>query len=108
MFARAKTRLAASAIAASVALAGAMAPAALQARGNSVFFTAELAAPASDDRVIAGGVVFTCEGTTCTAPRGGDRPLRVCSELRRKVGTITSFTVAAENLSADMLERCNG
>ncbi|WAT16799.1 hypothetical protein OZN62_07545 [Aurantiacibacter sp. MUD11] len=108
MFARATTRIATSALAASIALAGALAPAALQARSNPVYFTAELAAPASEERVIAGGVVFRCEGTTCTAPRGSERPLRVCSELRREVGAITSFAAGREDLSASRLGRCNG
>ncbi|VVS99813.1 CC_3452 family protein [Erythrobacter sp. EC-HK427] len=67
-----------------------------------------LAQPTEEERVIAGGVVFACEGTACTGPRSSDRPLRVCSELRREVGTIASFTANGEALSESQLARCNG
>lgn len=102
------TRLTALAVSMTIALAGALAPAALQARGTASYFTAELAQPASEAEVIAGGVLFRCEGTTCTGPRSGDRPLRVCSQLRRQVGTIVSFTAGGEALSDSHLSRCNG
>ncbi|WP_340587447.1 CC_3452 family protein [Erythrobacter alti] len=72
------------------------------------YFTAELAQPTDENRVIAGGVVFNCEGTACTGPRSRDRELRVCRELRREVGTIASFTVAGEALPESQLARCNG
>ncbi|WP_338241559.1 CC_3452 family protein [Aurantiacibacter hainanensis] len=102
------TRLPALAISAALALSAALAPAALQARSAAPWFTVELAQPASEGRAIAGGVVFRCEGTTCTAPRSGDRPLRVCSELRREMGTIASFNANGSPLSEDQLARCNG
>ncbi len=94
---------------ASVATAGfgmAAAPAAAQA--PATYFQAQLAAPASDARVIAGGVVWRCTGTTCTAPESGKRPLRVCRELSREVGEISSFAINGEALEADRLARCNG
>lgn len=72
------------------------------------YFSVELAQPTGEAQAIAGGVVFRCEGTTCTGPRSGDRPLRVCSELRREVGTIASFAVRGEPVAADLLARCNG
>jgi hypothetical protein len=95
-------------LAAALALSGALAPAALQARSAAPYFTAELAQPASDNEVIAGGVVFRCEGTTCTGPRSGSRPLRVCSELRREVGTIARFSAGGDALPEAHLARCNG
>ncbi|TIX51026.1 CC_3452 family protein [Alteraurantiacibacter aquimixticola] len=82
------------------------APAAL-AQGGSAGFTAELAEPAADNRVIAGGVLWSCSGTSCTAPINGKRPLRVCHDLKREVGAITSFAVGGEALDAERLERCN-
>lgn len=100
------SRLATSLIAASLAVTGA--PVAVQAQSGGAYFTVELAAPASEQRVIAGGVVFNCEGTTCVGPRSRTRPLRVCSELRREVGTIVSFTADGEALPESRLARCNG
>ena len=102
------TRLATSLVLASLALAGAAAPAALQAQNGGAYFTAQLAAPADEGRVIAGGVVFACNETTCVGPRSNDRPLRVCTQLRREVGTITSFSINGEAMDPAMLGRCNG
>ena len=99
------TRLAVIVLAAPLALAGALSPATAQ---NTSYFNVELAAPASEARVIAGGVVFTCAGTTCTASRSSDRPLRVCSELRREVGSIATFSANGEALAESRLARCNG
>lgn len=91
-----------------LALCCAFAPAALQARSAAPYYTAELAAPTEEGSVVAGGVVFTCTDTRCIAPRGSDRPLRVCSELRREVGTIASFTANGDALTESRLSRCNG
>lgn len=94
---------------ASIAAAGfcmAAAPAAAQA--PATYFQAQLSAPAADARVIAGGVVWRCEGTSCTAPESGKRPLRVCRELSREVGEISSFVINGEALEAERLARCNG
>lgn len=102
------TRFATSLLVASLALTGAFAPAALQASPDVAYFNVQLEAPASEQRVIAGGVVFTCEGTTCVGPRSRTRPLRVCSELRREVGTIASFNAGGEELAESRLARCNG
>ncbi|MEL1249146.1 CC_3452 family protein [Aurantiacibacter gilvus] len=102
------TRRTTSLLAALLALTGTFAPVALQARPDGAYFTAQLEAPASEERVIAGGVVFACAGTTCVGPRSNTRPLRVCSELRREVGTITSFNAGGEDLAEARLARCNG
>lgn len=75
---------------------------------NGVFYTAQLAAPASDSRTIAGGVAWSCRGSTCVAGKGTSRPLRVCRELQRSVGEVTSFIANGEALEAEDLARCNG
>lgn len=102
------TRLSTIALSAAVALSAAIAPTTLSARAAVPYFTVELAQPASEDEAIAGGVLFRCEGTTCIAPHSGDRPLRVCSELRRELGTIASFNAGGSMLSESQLARCNG
>lgn len=101
-------RLSTPILTAALALAGALTPLAAHARTAAPWFTVELSAPATEASVIAGGVLFRCEGTTCTAPRSTERPLRVCSELRRELGAIASFTANGEALPADRLARCNG
>lgn len=103
------TRFAKIALTAVLPLAALAAPSGLQASGTmNSHFEAQLAAPTQETRAIAGGVVFRCEGTTCSGPRSGDRPLRVCTELRREVGQIASFTVDGEAISESLLARCNG
>lgn len=72
------------------------------------FFTAELAAPATQDRVIAGGMVWRCAGTTCTAARNTARPLRICRELQRELGIVQSFAVEGVAMGEADLARCNG
>ena len=69
---------------------------------------AELAAPASDSRAVAGGVAWFCEGTTCKGTKGNSRPLRICRGLAREFGEITSFTAKGEALAEDKLAECNG
>lgn len=93
---------------ATLALGLAFAPAALSAQAPAARYTAELASPSADARIIAGGVVWTCEGTSCSAPVSGARALRMCRDLNRKVGQIVRFDVAGTALEAADLTRCNG
>ncbi|MBX7460184.1 CC_3452 family protein [Qipengyuania huizhouensis] len=85
-----------------------VAPSAAEARSNAPFYTAELSQPATERTVIAGGVAWTCRGTTCVAPKGTSRPLRVCRELQRDTGEVVAFTAKGEALEADKLAKCNG
>lgn len=101
-------RVGAAACASVLAMAAFVLPTTLEARpAPPVHFVAELAAPAEEPRAIAGGVVFHCEGARCIAPRSGDRPIRVCRELKREVGQIASFTFGGNTLDAQQLEQCN-
>ncbi|WP_133366126.1 CC_3452 family protein [Qipengyuania sediminis] len=71
------------------------------------YYRAELAQPASKLRAIAGDVVWTCNGTACTAPKGTSRPLRVCRDVQRKFGQVVRFTAKGEELPANQLAQCN-
>jgi hypothetical protein len=75
---------------------------------TGAYYTAELAAPASEARYIGGGLVWRCEGTACTAAKGTSRPEVVCRRLQREVGQIASFTANGETLAAERLAKCNG
>ena len=85
----------------------AISPTPALAADTGPYYLVELAAPAKDDRAIAGGVAWKCAGTTCVAAKGNSRPLRVCRELQRQVGSVASFTARGEALAADDLARCN-
>ena len=77
--------------------------------GNSgPYYVAELAAPASESRTVAGGVAWFCEGTTCRAAKGTSRPLRICRALNREFGEVVSFEAKGEALAEDRLAKCNG
>lgn len=92
----------------SLSFGAAIVPTAAEARTGGVFYTAQLAQPAAKSQAIAGGVAWSCEGTTCVAPKANSRALRVCRELNRELGQITAFTAENETLDAEALARCNG
>ena len=89
------------------ALAAVVAPVAINAASTAPHFVAHLAAPTSETRAIAGGVVFSCKGSVCTGSESGQRPLRVCRQLQRSVGTVENFSFGGEALDADKLAACN-
>ncbi len=85
-----------------------VAPTAAEARSSAPYYKAELSQPAAERVVVAGGIAWTCSGTTCVAPKGTSRPLRVCRELQRDTGNIDAFTAKGKQLDADKLAKCNG
>lgn len=87
--------------------AAATAPLAAQNPSNA-YYRAELAQPASETRAIAGDLVWACNGTSCVADKGTSRPLRICRDVNRKFGQVTTFTAKGESLPAEQLEKCNG
>ena len=96
------------AVLAAMAVGLSLAPAMTLAQAPAARFTAELAAPTADTRVVAGGIAWRCEGTTCSAPVNGTRPLRVCRELNRKLGQVVSFSAGDAVMDEAALVRCNG
>ena len=91
----------------SVTFGAAVAPSPAAAQAPGAYYTAELSTPAKDARVIGGGVVWRCEGTSCVAPRGTSAPVTMCRKLAREVGTIASFSAKGEALAEDKLAKCN-
>jgi hypothetical protein len=89
-------------LAAFVALAGIGAPAAYANQ-----YRAELAAPASDQRLVVRDLVWTCAGSSCAAGQTTSRPATDCSALAGKLGALRSFTVAGQPLTSEELEKCN-
>ncbi|MDP5103032.1 MAG: hypothetical protein NWP98_03830 [Erythrobacter sp.] len=72
------------------------------------YYTAKLATPAGEDRAVAGGVAWTCEGSMCVANKASARPLRICRGLNRKFGEVAMFKVEGAEIGADELAKCNG
>ncbi|MCZ8370739.1 MAG: hypothetical protein O9293_12350 [Porphyrobacter sp.] len=75
---------------------------------NTPHYSATLAAPASEARFVAGGVAWTCEGTTCVANKASARPLRICRGLNRQSGEVATFKVLGQPIEAEELAKCNG
>ena len=82
-------------------------PVAAEARGEGAYYRAELTQPAAERTVIAAGIAWTCNGSSCVAGKASSRPVRVCRELQREVGDITGFATLGEELEADKLAKCN-
>lgn len=83
-------------------------PTTVEARANTVYYTAELATPAKDTKMIANGVVWQCEGTRCIAAKSNSRPSMVCERLTREAGEVTKFTAKGDALDEKALAKCNG
>jgi hypothetical protein len=80
---------------------------ALPAFGNTAY-SFETANPVEQRRVIAESVVWTCEGTTCTAQLDRKRPtVRICRQIVRQVGEVTALRNSNTELSAEELAQCN-
>lgn len=79
----------------------------LNAAGNA-YYSATLAAPASDTRAVADGVAWACKDATCVANKTSARPLRVCRGLNRKFGEVATFKVNGEEMPSEELAKCNG
>jgi hypothetical protein len=71
---------------------------------------AKLEAPldrASND-IVAAGVVWACEGDTCSSRLDRRAPVaRDCAQLAREVGRVASFSVDGVELDAEGLATCN-
>lgn len=99
--------LAGALIATGLGLSMATSAAPLQA-ASGAYYTATLATATDADRMVLGGVAWTCQGTTCVAGKGDARPLRICRSLARKVGEVASFKADGTDIAAEELAKCNG
>ncbi|NQX93638.1 MAG: hypothetical protein HRT64_01685 [Erythrobacter sp.] len=91
---------------AALALGATVAP--ISSQAAAPYYVAKLAAPAADDRAVAGGVAWACKDDTCVAAKGTSRPMRICRGLAREFGEVTSFTAKGEALEESKLAKCNG
>lgn len=70
----------------------------------------QLNAPvAQKTSVIAGGAVFWCEGSSCSAFDAPSRAgtVATCKAVAKKVGAVSSFGIANKSLDSDDLAKCN-
>ncbi len=64
---------------------------------------------ASKSRVVAGGAIWACEGTSCVATSAVERTISVasCRELAKAVGAVSAFGNGDKVFDADTLAKCN-
>jgi len=77
------------------------------AASQQTYYTASLAAPVAAQQVIIRGVLWKCEGSTCTAARDVSRDVNVCARLAKKVGAVATFATPKGAITAEDLTRCN-
>lgn len=72
------------------------------------FYSATLSRPMDGaHKLIQKGVLWTCDGANCSAPRDTSRPAIVCARLVQKVGPVARFATPKGDLAAEDLARCN-
>ena len=86
-----------------LAVAALAATPALAQSGYSVTLTS---AP-TETKIMAGGTVFQCNGTDCTAREAAGSPLRVCTALAKETGPVASFAFAGKAFDEAKLAKCN-
>jgi hypothetical protein len=91
-----------------LALAALDAAPAVAARDNAPYYHAELEKVPAKSQVIAGGVLWMCEGTECFAGKGTGRPVVMCKRLAEAASPVVRFSYAGTELGADDLAKCNG
>ena len=61
------------------------------------YYTAKLTAPVGEDRAVAGGVAWTCEGDMCVANKASARPLRTSEATASAPGHLLGGAVQVVN-----------
>ncbi len=72
-------------------------------------WTATLVQPQSKVNVVAGSVVWDCEGSACQATSDTSEAdqLTACRSIVREVGTVSAFATSSGPFSASRLSSCN-
>lgn len=71
-------------------------------------YTFETATPVSDKRIVAESVVWSCEGTKCSAELDRKAPtVRICKKIAKQVGELTALRNTKSELTAEQLAECN-
>ena len=75
---------------------------------GGAYYQASLASPPAKTKLVAKGLLWNCDDTTCAASqKSPSRDAIVCSALAKKVGPLTGFAVAGKAFDDAALESCN-
>ncbi len=83
-----------------------LAPAATAQTGNG-FYSVTLAAEPEAARTVVRGMIFACNGATCSSAEGTSRPAVICAGVARELGPVTSFRAGDATLDGEALAKCN-
>lgn len=83
-----------------------LAPAAV-AQAPGAYYGVTLAAAPEAAKPVVRGMIFACNGASCTAGEGTSRPAVVCASIARQLGPVTSFRAGGETLDGEALAKCN-
>jgi len=79
------------------------------AYARDAVFTVKLAAPATENQVIAQNTVWNCEGDTCLARPSHAVTVRACRQFVRQANArVVAYGAEGDELTADEIARCNG
>ena len=87
------TALSASALFASAASAG--------------YYNATPVAAPAKATLIAGSIMWKCDGGVCSAPKTTSRDAIVCEQVVKRIGSVSTFTVNGTALDEATLAKCN-
>jgi hypothetical protein len=73
---------------------------------SSHYHAAPVVKPAAA-KIALRDTVWKCGDGGCAAAASSSRPNVVCAVLVKKVGSLSSFSVSGQALSAEELEKCN-
>ena len=71
------------------------------------YYNATLAAAPVKTKLVTRSTVWTCNGTTCTAPKAGSRDAIMCELVVRQTGALTGFVAGGTAFDAEALAKCN-
>ncbi len=71
------------------------------------YYTATPATAPTKASVITQGTLWKCTDGVCSAPKATQRDSIMCELVAKRVGTLTTFTVAGAPLAAEALTKCN-
>jgi hypothetical protein len=70
-------------------------------------YSAKLATPAPNARIIAGDIVWNCGPDACQGATEESRPAVLCQSLARRAGQVGNFVADGRAFTPAELDKCN-
>ncbi|MEG3088839.1 CC_3452 family protein [Sphingomonas sp. PB4P5] len=76
------------------------------AAGAGYYSATPVAAPAKPS-LIAGSMMWKCDGGVCSAPKATSRDAIVCEQVVKRIGTVSTFSANGAAFDEAALAKCN-